>query len=54
MNARRRNPKKDPAARRRRGGNMTRLPEPGFGSTTSALLSVVPAEVLPLMALPAV
>jgi hypothetical protein len=55
MNAKRRNPKKDPTARRRRGGAVTGLPRARLRlDDIGRLLSNAPAEVLPLMALPAV
>jgi len=51
----RRNPKKNPAARRPRGRNLSGLPRARFRlEDVVRLLLRVPAEVLPLMALPAV
>jgi hypothetical protein len=56
MSAKRRNPKKDPTARRRRGGGgVPALRQARFRlDDVVRLLMNAPAEVLPLMALPAV
>lgn len=54
MSAKRRNPKKDSAARRRRGHDASGLPRARFRlDDVGRLLLNAPAEVLPLMALPA-
>jgi hypothetical protein len=55
MSGKRRNPKKNPAARRRRGRDPSGLPRAQFRlDDISRLLLNAPAEILPLMALPAV
>jgi hypothetical protein len=55
MSAKSRNPKKNPAARRRRGHDLAGLPRARFRiDDIGRLLQNAPAEVLPLMALPAV
>jgi hypothetical protein len=55
MSAKSRNPKKNPAARRRRGRDLSDLPRARFRLDDIArLLLNAPPEVLPLMALPAV
>jgi hypothetical protein len=55
MNSKRRNPKKNPAARRRRGRDPSGSPRARFRlDDIGRLLLNAPAEVLPLMALPAV
>jgi hypothetical protein len=55
MNAKRPNPKKNPAARRQRGSDVSGSPRARFRlEDVSRLLMNAPAEVLPLMALPAV
>lgn len=55
MSAKRRNPKKNPAARRRRGRDISGFPRARFRlDDVGRLLLNAPAEVLPLMALPAV
>ena len=55
MSAKGRNPKKNPAARRRRGRDLPGLPRARFRlDDIGRLLLNAPAEVLPLLALPAV
>lgn len=55
MSAKRRNPKKNPAARRPRGRDLSRLPRARFRlDDVGRLLLNAPAEVLPLTPLPAV
>ena len=55
MSAKNRNPKKNPAARRRRGSDLSDLPRARFQlDDIGRLLLGAPANALPLMALPAV